>query len=371
MPSTRRIIQVGCALVLGLLLLVAIEAAARRFPGVMPVQWQIMSFFVNYPFTVAADDELGFSMPPNQHEVIRTHDYTFLAETDSNGYPNRDPWPTNPALVFLGDSLIIGVGVGLDGSFRGLLARMRPDQSVLNLGLAGAGPERQSRIYRRFSARWRPSLVVACLFLASDFENDFQFRSWLRDGRGQDYNAFRLMLARTARDKGLLQRVLDNSWLLDSLPQVVFHPFQHEGRVENRYRFPDGTEILFERHALEFAATPAAPDDPRLQPFLQSIIKLRDLAESGDAKFLVMLIPSKEELFGVPPSAAQENLAARTKQRLATMQLAVLDLYPALEQRGARQAPFYSQDIHLNALGNRIVAEELAGWLNRNLRNVN
>ena len=360
---TRRIaVRAGAWAALILLVLGGIELAGRRYRQLMPVQWQIIRFAVDYPFTVVPDAELGFSMPPNQREEIRTPDYTFLFETDAKGYPNREPWPSDPSVVFLGDSLIVGQGVGWEGSFVGQLDRMLPDQSVLNLGLPGAGPERQARIYSRFGGEWHPDVVVSCLFLASDFENDGHFLSWLRDGRNSDYNTFRLRLARAERDRGLFQRFLDNSLVLDRVIQPIARRIAGKEDLEDRHRFADGTEILFERHALEFAAATTATEDPRLDTFMGAIERLRALVEQSGARLLVMLIPSKEELFAVPASSTRLNLASRLRQRLAATSLPVLDLYPALRQRGATQSPYFPLDAHLNAHGNRIVAEEFAAW---------
>ena len=363
--SKRWTARVSAWAVVTVFLLGAIEAAGLHYSRLMPVQWQVIQFAVNYPFHVLPDAALGFSMPPNQREMVRTSDYTFLFETDANGYPNRDPWPGDPKVVFLGDSLIVGSGVGLDGSSTGLLARMLPDHSILNLGLPGAGPERQARIYRRFGGDWHPDVVVSCLFLASDVENDFHFITWLRDGQGTDYNAYRLRLGRAERNRGLFQRVLDHSLILDRAAQPVLRWIEGRDYLETRFRFADGTEILFERHALEFATAPTAADDPRLDRFVGSMERLRALVEQSGAELLVMLIPSKEELFGADAATTRLNLASRMKKRLAATSLSVLDLYPSLQQGGAARAPYYAQDFHLNAYGHRIVAEEFAHWLER------
>jgi hypothetical protein len=77
---------------------------------------------------------------------------------------------------------------------------------------------------------------------------------------------------------------------------------------------------------------------------------------------LVVLIPSKEELFGGVAERPADNAIARVRQRLQAARIPVLDLYAALRQAGASQAPFFSRDSHLNHLGNRIVAEQFMKW---------
>lgn len=365
MLTRRRIAKASAWTALTLFVLGEIEAEGRRHPWLMPAQWQVVQFAVDYPFSPLRDAELGFSMPPNKREVVRTADFTFLFETDSNGYPNRDPWPSDPTVVFLGDSLITGQGVGRDGSFTGLLAGMLPDQSLLNLGLAGAGPERQARIYRRFGAAWHPDVVVSCLFLASDFDNDVHFLSWLREGQGTDYDTYRLGMARAAHRRGVFRRVLDNSLVLDRAVRVMLPWIRGGDSLERSFRFADGTEILFERHALEFATVATSPTDPRLDAFADSLERLRGLVEQNGARLVLMLIPSKEEVFGATASRTRLNLASQMKDRLAARRFAVLDLYPAFRRQGAAQPSYYPRDLHLNEYGNRIVAEEFAAWFSR------
>ena len=51
------------------------------------------------------------------------------------------------------------------------------------------------------------------------------------------------------------------------------------------------------------------------------------------------------------------------KAELEARQLPILDLYPAFRELGRQKSPFYRADIHLNELGNQIVADAIAGWI--------
>src|SRR4029453_11953510 len=95
-------------------------------------------------------------------------------------------------IVVLGDSLLGGAGVGIDGQFPTLVGPALPIKGILNLGLAGAGPNRQLRGFRKFGASFRPRLVVSCFYLAADLDGQLVFDSWLRDGAKGDYNKYRL-----------------------------------------------------------------------------------------------------------------------------------------------------------------------------------
>jgi hypothetical protein len=91
---------------LGVVLLWRAEKAIRRFPQIMLPHWRLR-YYVNHNNTkVAPDAEVGFLAPPNQHDVVQTVDFTFIRDTDSKGFPNKDPWPERASIVFLGDSLV-------------------------------------------------------------------------------------------------------------------------------------------------------------------------------------------------------------------------------------------------------------------------
>jgi SGNH hydrolase-like domain, acetyltransferase AlgX len=352
-------------------LLVGTERAGRSFPMVMRPQWQIESFSKpfysgKYAVKFVADDDIGFLMPPNLREV-REHGYTYQVETDGKGFPNRDPWPRHPTIVFLGDSLVGGAGVGLAKSFPRLAVQRLAGETMVNLALGGAGPERQIAIYRKFGVGLHPRTVVACLYLGSDFDNDLHFHSWRLQGRSTDYNTFRLTFAAAQHERGWIQRQLSRSWLLGMTEETVLTRVEGSQYLSPRHRFADGSEMLFDEHALHFAAAPASPHDARIGALMMSLERLRRLVEQDGATLLIVLIPSKEELFGVPAASASTNVVARTRERVRQSTLAVLDLYPVI-QRSTAEAPYFREDIHLTEYGNRVVAAKLAAWLSGGAR---
>ncbi len=129
------------------------------------------------------------------------------------------------------------------------------------------------------------------------------------------------------------------------------------------YRSADGAVIDLDRSVLEFAAAPAESDDPRIEAMLDSLGKIKALAAGQGAQVLVVLVPSKEELFGLPSQVAAANIVAGAKERLLQAGYPVVDLYPPLRRAGAAEAVFFPADIHLNQMGNRLAAEALDRWL--------
>jgi hypothetical protein len=349
-------------MLLVLLALAAGEKFLRRTPELLPATWQVRRHVKTLQSRFVPDAELGFVLPPHQQERVDNTEYTYVRETDAYGFPNRQPWPERADIVFLGDSLITGQGVGIDGQFTTLVQRMLPQQRVVNLGMPAAGPERQYRIYRAFGADLRPRWVVTCWYLSSDLSNDVAFHAWLHDQAGMDYDRFRLTYKRRmdARPRFHPGRIPERSALYALGRELVQGWRQEASDVRHRWRFADDTEILFDYDELAFGMETVAADDLRVERTFTSLKRLQTAAQQHQAEVLVMLIPSKEELFGIDADAQNANAVARVRHRLQAARIPTLDVYAAL--RGAARAPYFRRDIHLNHYGNRLVAEQFVMW---------
>jgi hypothetical protein len=343
---------------------IAGELTLHMFPQLMSVRWQIRhpGAQSGEPFVVRPDDELGYLYP-------------VTPESDRYGFQNAEPWPQPTSIVLLGDSLLNGAGVKMDESFPQVIARSLPQERVVNLGIAAAGPERQYRIYRQFGSDLRPRLVVAGLYLAADFENDAAFRGWLREPNRMPFLEFRGVFSveqrgehepyidwRTALKTFQVRRLLEKVRLYarasDSIREML-SPYP------DRYRAADGTDMFFDEFAVQFAARPAEKHEAEIDELVVSLARLRDLVAMQGGELLVMLIPSKEELFAVSAAVRDRNVVTRTRERLREEGFAVLDLYPAIGKGADVAAPFFANDIHLTTYGNRLVADEFVSWFKR------
>jgi hypothetical protein len=364
MLQGRRTLKYFAAIVVVIVAAYIAEYQVRKYPQILPSQWQIRDADIRIKFEVIPDPEVGFRLAPLRQQVIRSHDFSYVRKTDAKGFVNREPWPKTTGIIFLGDSLVTGEGVGIEGQFSNLVSQTLPDQTVLNLALPGAGPERQLHIYRKFGLGLDANLVVACLYLASDLENDASFRLWRRNSTHLSYNDFRLNF-RQRIDGGSINhpgRILARSRIVSMAGESLLRWFKKE---DQRFRFADGTEILFDRRKLEFAAKVVEADDSALNHMLSSLAELRSLVTQQKAKLLVMLIPSKEEIFGVEPTVQNRNAVARLRRRLQDSGMPFLDLYPTIRERGTVHSPYFSWDTHLNGYGNRLIAEEFLNWFRR------
>ena len=341
------------------------ELVVRLFPALMPVHKQFMEIAVHSPYrAVVSDDDVGFLRPPNLRRVVETRDFTDVDETDGKGFPNVEPWPERPAMVFLGDSMVMGTGVGVWASFPRLIAGMM-DTTEVNLALPGAGPERQFAVYRKFGMGLRPRHVITCVYLTSDFKNDRHFASWIREGKPTNYNEFRPGPAAPKSTSFIssLQQSAEKSWLFMLGRDLIMRWLP--GYIPDRYRFDDGSQILLDRNTIAFAM--AAPEDASIGELLVSVDKIRKLVVQGASTLSVVLLPSREELFGMPAGVTAGDLVLRTRQRLQEAGFSVLDLYPALRRAGQTRSPYFRTDGHFNEYGHRVVAETFVSWFRRGL----
>jgi SGNH hydrolase-like domain, acetyltransferase AlgX len=366
-PRRGRLLRWAVAVMVSLpLIVVGAEVVVRRFPPLMPVEKQLAEYAIHSPYHEdvldVPDSDVGFLVHPGQHRVIQTRDYVEIYETDRKGFPNAEPWPNPVAMVFLGDSLVVGTGVNLSASFPRLIAE-RLQMSEVNLGLVASGPERQLAVYRTFGMSLHPRHVVTVLYLASDFENDRHFSSWIAAGQTGNYNDFRLGMARAATDtrRANLKGYAEKSWVYVLCRNFIRRLLGLRDFPE-RYRFADGSEVLFSRNTVEFAMAEAALNDLAVERLMASLEKMRNVVVQSGSTLSVVLLPSKEELFAVPPAATTANLVSRARERLLKAGFAVLDLYPAIRDAGLSKSPYFRTDAHFNEYGHRVVAEAFVAW---------
>jgi lysophospholipase L1-like esterase len=384
-----RWVAAGCAVLL--MLGIAAEALLRARSSVegvghadgsgdalLPVMQQIKIQEAAGQVTYAFDRDFGALMAPGRTDVIDTPQYTYTLRTDHAGFPNREPWPERIDVAVLGDSLLIGAGLGFDGQFTTLLSNRLGGKTVLNLGVPGAGTEQQLRVYRKFAAPLRPRFVVATIWITWDVDNSLQFNRWLAEKSTMDFTEYRMTFgdthpASTNAGPSSLERLgtalrgcLSKSYLLKAIYLRVKAPSPSDPHVE-RAALPSGDTILLavrdeDRLAMGLER-PGAPDASEV--FFKPLVQLRNEVEAQGGKFVLLLVPSKEELYAAESFPDVLRSWREAKVGFAAQQLPVLDLYPVLRQQGQDRPIFFSLDAHLNRAGNQAVADALAQWISR------
>jgi lysophospholipase L1-like esterase len=268
-------------------------------------------------------------------------------------------------VAVLGDSLVAGPGIGLEGEFTTLLGRRLNGLRVLNLGLPGGGTEHDYLVYRKYVEPLNPRLLIAVVCPAWDIDNSLHFERWRAEGSPGDFTKFRWTYGETHLGSwDLVKRQLGRSHLVLAAHRGV-RSFFDADRLLEQVEFPNGAAIfLSARLQRRLAQGMHRASAPNLrETFFRPLEQLQSAVVKHGGRFLVALLPSKEEVYGAAAFPAVLRSVQEVRRELESRGLPLLDLYPVFEELGQQAPPFYRADIHLNELGSQIVAAALAKWV--------
>jgi lysophospholipase L1-like esterase len=321
--------------------------------------------------------EHGFRHSPNS-EVLIDHPTSpgvpVLYRTNSLGYRNRELGPkSGPRILFLGDSVTLGLGVNEEYTFTRLverLARQRnADWETINAGVNGLGTNGELAVLNETGLSVAPDVVVLCFYL-----NDFL------ESPG-------IYLTR-------LPGILDRSWLAHQLVNLfAARHFLASSERESRdsppmLKPPDeiyAWQDEFRRHST--VLTGSGPVDPDAAALNAAVLKafadwggafsphtwgpveilLEEFARLGRQhhfRFAIAAFPVRQQVEAGPlldyPQERLRGIAER-------LQAPYLDLLPVLRAnhapRSARDQPVFLDHCHLTPHGHAIVADALASFL--------
>jgi lysophospholipase L1-like esterase len=351
---------------------IAGEVLLRVVPGFAPagsdsseIAHQIKTQSMLGRMVYAPHPELGALVGPSLDHTIETLDFTYTLRTDHVGFTNPEPWPDHVDVAVLGDSLIVGPGVGIEGQFTTLLQHRLNGPRVLNFGLPGAGTEHAYLAYRTYVEPLRPTLVIAVVGVAWDIDNTLHFARWRTELPESDFTAYRFSYGQTHPTRWeIMKRSLAKSRLLRTGYGSIKPLFNGSPFLE-QLTFANGATIFLSARAQRrLAQGMDRPGAPNLrETFFGPLDQLRTKVGAAGGRFVVALLPSKEEIYGAEAFPAVLRPAEDVKAELETRQVPILDLYPAFREVGHEKPPFYRTDIHLNEFGNQIVADAIAGWI--------
>ena len=343
------LVLLGASVVLAL---GAAEATLRLFPQLMPEEARLRLHWreVHAETVSQAHPYLGFVYPPHQEGRFEREggEFGFSYTTDEHGFRNPSPWPERADLVVLGDSMAFGYGVDDEEAWTRLLAEARPGSRVINLGLIGGAPQQYFRIYETFGQPLRPDLVLFCLFPGNDLADALRFDQWLQAGSPGNYEVWR----GTPGARGVLRDLLQRSYLV-ALSRQARDEFS--GRT---MEIPEVGRLQLAPAVYARNQELAQPDHPAFRLVIDAIERTRALAERGGSEFLVLLVPTKEEVY-LPLLDEEPPLGtAPFATYLSKTGVPYLDLTPhfsATARKGHRL--FFEIDGHPNAAGYRLMAE--------------
>ena len=153
---------------------------------------------------------------------------------------------SKPAILFLGDSMVWGIGVERRERFTDLLRPRLPDFMLVNAGISGYGTDQEYLLLRKLWDRIRPDVVMLVVCVQNDrndnsanlrYEAYKPYFEIAPDGRG----AFRGQPVPLSR-----QVYFKHNWLAENFWLARFAISAYVELRHPRVRVPDPTERLLE-----------------------------------------------------------------------------------------------------------------------------
>jgi hypothetical protein len=362
----QKLIRIVCALALGgVLALVAGELFFRLFPGFLPNQAQLR---IHWKELLAggtrsiAHPYCGFLYPPSTTGELAREGFRFTYTTDEKGFRNPGPWPERADVVVVGDSVTFSYGVEDDQAWTQLLRDARPELGIVNLALIGSCPEQYARLYETFGAELAPKLVVVGLFSANDCRDARLFDEWLAAGGEGNYDVWRFTGGRPPAGTLSLRGLRDHSYLLSFFEESL--KARRSAFGARTIELAQGGRVRLTPSILEGSARGAKQGQPEFKLVMASLRRLKKLTEENGTELLVLLLPSKEEVYLPAFSLPTPEPLADFRTRLAQLGWNVLDLQPPLMERAqAGEQVYFEIDGHPNKRGYEVIAEALLAHL--------
>ncbi len=343
------------------------EVFFRVFPQFLPeeallrLHWQQLDQSGRDQAMTVPDRRFGYLYRPNFTGRLSRGALDFTFTTDEHGFRNPSPWPARADVVVVGDSLAFSYGVDDAQAWSRLVADALPNLKIINLGLIGASPQQYLRVLETFGLGLHPKLVLFMLFSGNDLYDAKWFQQWLDAQTDQTYQEWEMALG-VPSDLSWLQQLLAHSRLVTFLRGARRALSARVASTE--VDFEDGQRVRLAPGMLQSSIDMAHPGDPVFKLVMTTIERARALTEQQGGHFLVLLMPSKEEVYLPRAGQPAPPLAASLKEGLAERGIDTLDLTPDLQAHARDAAPlFYEIDGHPNANGYRLIARLVADRL--------
>lgn len=285
----------------------------------------------------------AFESRHHLNAVITDRYYSFTQKVTTNGDGFR--FFGNPngqdKIMVLGDSVTFGVGVDDGESYPDQLQRLLGrDYQVLNYGVGSWGFAEYYLTYKRYTPQVRPGLIILGVFPANDF-HDLRDASWPGKAQGE---LPRPPLAR-------LDVYVDQEGFLRS--------------TEWTYRVPGlrdlTTFVLFNKVLVRRLTSWAERLADRLNPLATEELSLKIIADlARDQRLLVLLLPARQNYRDSKFLRQIEHYGEKVQQIKGVR---LIDFFPLVR---ARAGELYVDENHFNPAGNRLVAQEIYGFLMKN-----
>jgi hypothetical protein len=344
--------------------LIVLELILRAVPSLLPEEAQLRIHWRQMADAdtakTRADPDVGFLYPANVAARVAQTSVEFGFRMDSHGFRNPGPWPERADVVAVGDSWVFSYGVDDEEAWPRLVERSLPGIRVINLGLSGFGPEQYTRVYQRFGVPLRPKVLLYGLFPGNDLIDTGDFARWLEAGSPGNYNTWRT----ADRMHGLNLPLIGRSYVALLVGESWKN--RHARFGSRTVTWQDGRRLRLAGDLYGRDAEHAHPGDPEFDGALAALERARALAAAQGTRVLVLLFPTKEEVYlpllgdSVPKPLAP--FAAELERR----GVEYLDFTGAFAaQARAGRSIYFEVDPHPNREGYRLIADSVTAYLRR------
>ena len=338
------------------------EVLLRLFPSLMPeeVQLEALRTTETYNVHTVADSYLGFHYPSTREVIHQSRDFAVRFTTDEHGFRNDAQWPAQADVIIVGDSLSFGYGVDQEHAWPRIVAKELRPARVINLSLPGTGPPQYLRIYKKYGTSLRPKLLLFCIFSGNDIRDTRRFQNWEAAGAPGDYSLWHHANNNSAPP------ISERSYLLLSLRSALrnlraqFH--------SQTIALPSGGRLQLVPEHYKADERLIARADRGFTGIAKAVTEAKALADRTGTQLLVVLFPTKEEVYLPLEGRTYPHLERSIRDSLRDTHVDILDLTGPLRSAAHRGPQLYFEiDGHPNDLGNHVIAERVLVDIQRNL----
>ena len=365
---TRSVLQ-NLALMAGALVIFlgGAEGFFRLFPQFLSEEAQLRLHWKEadesasaQPMT-APNPTFGYLFRPHFSGRIDRGDLDFTFHTDEYGFRNPSPWPKQADIVVVGDSIVFSYGVDDQQAWPRLLAKALPVNAIINLGIPGFGPQQYLRLLESFGLKLHPKLVLFMLFPGNDLKDAVSFRGWLDAKTDLTYQEWQRGGGRPDRS-GSWRQLLEASRLVTFLRGA--RKSLTSAVADSTIDFGDGRRVQLVPTIFRSEIDMAHPGDPAFELVMATIERARDATREHGSHLLVLLMPTKEEVYLPRIGEPALPLVESFREALDGRGICFIDLSTDFEAHSRDAAPlFFGVDGHPNADGYRLIALVVADHL--------